>query len=163
MLEKQSASQIQSLTDLQTELKSLKSLLVARRPLSTGAPVTSTSTLPAASTSTTPTYAAAATTLTEAPAPTASGSISGRTSSFGIRSPSIPAWQMQSNSRSLASGSNTPVAGTSMAISTPAVEKSEDTGASGVLVNKEDASVVEEVKAGGSSEVVGATTEGTST
>lgn len=80
MLEKQAASHAQTYNDLSTELRSLKSLLVARRPSST-VPV------PAPST-TTP---LAATTPSFEPA-SASAS---RNSMFPPRAPGIPAWQLK--------------------------------------------------------------------
>lgn len=86
MLEKQKDAQTASLTDLQNELKSLKSLLLSRRPEASS------------SGSTTPTPAPA-----PAPAPaasrTSSGSRFGYTGSpafagLGNRPPGIPAWQL---------------------------------------------------------------------
>ncbi|GAA5887594.1 hypothetical protein JCM16303_001441 [Sporobolomyces ruberrimus] len=119
LLEKHSSTQATSLNDLQTELKSLKSLLIARRP---------TPSSPSASGS---------------PSLSASGPSS---SPFGVpRSPSLPAWQMKgSSAASLATSSTTPASSSSSSTSGYNVPSSsssttvqpEDTSASGVLVEK---------------------------
>ena len=117
MLEKQSTMQSQSLVDLSTELKSLKSLLLTRRPTTTAplptAPIPtlptsySTSALPSPSapsvsplpTSATSSDIASTTTTLPPAAPT-------RVSSFGVRPAGIPAWQLKGNGAGLASSSN---------------------------------------------------------
>ncbi|GAA6008315.1 hypothetical protein JCM11491_004433 [Sporobolomyces phaffii] len=108
LLDKHSATQAAALSDLQTELKSLKSLVIARRP----PPATSSpSTSPAV------------------PASSSSSASTSTSSPFGVpRTPSLPAWQMKgSSAASLASAS------TSNSNSTV---QPEDPSASGVLVEK---------------------------
>ncbi|SCZ94760.1 BZ3500_MvSof-1268-A1-R1_Chr12-1g03640 [Microbotryum saponariae] len=166
LLEKQASASAQSLTDLQTELKSLKSLLIARRPT----PSTSTYTPPAttvaapiangSSSSSTAGPAAiptdsATTSMPSTTAASGSNDPTPRSSSpFPVRKPGIPAWQRSgASSASLASDS-------SMSLATAAAEGSasssvgkvndQDPSASGVLVEKEDAAP--SVVAGGQSE-----------
>lgn len=126
MLEKQSQSSSQSLTDLQTELKSLKSLLIARRPNSVPTPSS-----PTPSVSVPVPYLTATAPEGTLPPPT-------RTSSFTARPPGIPSWQLK--------GATPVVAPAPVVVPAPAVEAvaaaSEDTSASGVLVQKEDAGPV---------------------
>lgn len=145
MLEKQATAQAQSLTDLQTELKSLKSLLIARRP-------TSGSLSPSL-----PAYSD----------PAAAASSPPRASSFTPRTPGIPSWQLKSTATGLAGGSTPPLPAvptptsigggmysvpatgphTVPAPTTPAAPSEvEDTSASGILVEKEDGTPVAEVK-----------------
>lgn len=147
MLEKQSHSSVQSLTDLQVELKSLKSLLIARRPVSVSSATTASTSTPLS-----PSLPYTNTGLSDIPPSTT------RTSSFPARTPGIPAWQMKSSSSTLAAGAPTTTGSSMTASATPFVtatplvsnEESakvavvEDPSASGVLVNKEDAMVAEE-------------------
>lgn len=113
MLEKQATTTAQSLTDLQTELKSLKSLLIARRPT----PFTSS---PASSYSSTSTFT-----------PRAQGIPSWQLngSSTALASSSTP---ISGSAMGSASGSGS----VEKAKETPAAVE-EDTSASGVLVQKE--------------------------
>lgn len=125
MLEKQASSQAQSLADLQTELKSLKSLLIARRPVLPTLP----STIPAV-----------------APEPPA------RTSSFGVRSPGIPSWQLKNAVTTPGAMyapvvASAPLAAAAQAFVPAAPAAVEDTSASGVLVEKEEEAPVREAEA----------------
>ncbi|KAL8283952.1 hypothetical protein RQP46_005065 [Phenoliferia psychrophenolica] len=144
MLEKQASIQAQSLTDLQTELKSLKSLLIARRPATSP----STASLPPYGTAALPSTSTAETASPPRPA-------------FSPRTPGIPAWQLKSSATSLATATPTPPApaaspapttiGGGMYNAPPATTPApvvaasepapvvEDTSASGILVEKEDA------------------------
>lgn len=86
MVDRQASAQTTQLTELQTELKSLKSLIVARRP----ATPTPTSPSPAPD---------ATATSSTAPASAATPAANGTDTSpfparpFGGRAPGIPAWQ----------------------------------------------------------------------
>ncbi|BGP20025.1 hypothetical protein JCM10213_000593 [Rhodosporidiobolus nylandii] len=71
LLDKQSTSTATSLSDLQTELKSLKSLLIARRPPPSFSPSSSPSITPSTSASSLP---------------------------FSIKPPGLPAWQLKGSS-----------------------------------------------------------------
>ncbi|GAA5829701.1 hypothetical protein JCM5353_005202 [Sporobolomyces roseus] len=118
LLEKHSSTQASSLTDLQSELKSLKSLLIARRP-TPSSPSSSSPSLSSSTSTTTP---------------------------FGgaPRTPSLPAWQRKgvdaaslanpSSSSSSSGGYNVPSTATSSSNVQP-----EDPSASGVLVEKPEA------------------------
>ncbi|KAI5478867.1 peroxisomal biogenesis factor 14 [Pseudohyphozyma bogoriensis] len=149
MLEKQAASQAQSLTDLQTELKSLKSLMIARQPAR--APSFGTSSATAAS--------GASTNGSSTSPSDSSSALPGRaTGAFTPRAPGIPSWQLKGNAAGLASGSASTSASSS-GTSTPVVtgasglppatgaagvttigmageDKGEDGSASGILVEK---------------------------
>ncbi|GAA5905169.1 hypothetical protein JCM6882_000399 [Rhodosporidiobolus microsporus] len=129
LLDKQTSSQTQSLADLQAELKSLKSLLIARRPVVPS---------PSGSPATTPGAGAGA------------GTGTGTSHlPFGIKPPGLPSWQLKGSSAA-ASAASPPAAsstatsasgsggGYNVPNSAPVVEekKSEDTSASGVLVEK---------------------------
>ncbi|ORY52726.1 peroxisomal membrane anchor protein conserved region-domain-containing protein [Leucosporidium creatinivorum] len=173
LIEKQATSQAQSLTDLQTELKSLKSLLIARRPTPAA---TSPSPIPPAH----PNTPAPGNNVIPPPAnpyalPSPSSPIteSGRASPSGLgaRKPGIPSWQMRGTGAGLA-GSQQPLPGSAYQTQSPSVPatapapstavesssnvealKTEDTSASGVLVQKEDAGPASTVPAvGGSAE-----------
>ncbi|GAA5820217.1 hypothetical protein JCM3770_006064 [Rhodotorula araucariae] len=125
LLDKQASAQTSSLADLQTELKSLKSLLIARRP---AAP----SPTPSAS----------------SPASTPAASSAPSSLPFNIKPPGLPAWQLKGSS---AASTPAPAAasapapaqtsasgGYAVPDTAAAVEgdKDKDPGASGVLVEK---------------------------
>ncbi|GAA5915277.1 peroxisomal membrane protein PEX14 [Sporobolomyces salmoneus] len=115
LLEKHSSTQSTSLNDLQSELKSLKSLLIARRPTPSSPSSSSSSTTPTTSSS----------------------------SLFGgqPRTPSLPAWQMKgSTASSLATPSSTTTSGYTVpsSASPSSTVQPEDPSASGVLVEKPD-------------------------
>ncbi|GAA5994079.1 hypothetical protein JCM5350_006403 [Sporobolomyces pararoseus] len=122
LLEKHSSTQATSLNDLQTELKSLKSLLIARRP--------------------TPSSPSTASSVSGSPSLAASTTTTG-TSPFGgaPRTPSLPAWQMKGSSAASLASSSSP---STIPTSTPAPSSSsssstvqpEDPSASGILVEK---------------------------
>ncbi|KAK4053582.1 peroxisomal membrane protein pex14 [Microbotryomycetes sp. JL221] len=152
LIEKQSSSHAQQLNELQTELKSLKSLLIARRPATT--PSQSTTPQPSASTTTTignstfpnssSTYGASTSSTAGTTTPT--GQETGRVSpsgGLGLRKPGIPAWQMRGSASSVGSSSQplstTATSSTSDAGEATGSKASEDTSASAVLVHKEDA------------------------
>ncbi|GAA5931171.1 Pex14p [Sporobolomyces koalae] len=128
LLEKHSSTQSSSLNDLQSELKSLKSLLIARRP---------TPSSPSTSTAGSPGLGSAAST-------TAGGPTS--TSPFGVpRTPTLPAWQLKgSSAASLAtpasnpasSSSTTPAATSTTSSNAETLAQPEDPSASGILVEK---------------------------
>ncbi|SCV72929.1 BQ2448_6854 [Microbotryum intermedium] len=156
LLEKQASASAQSLTDLQTELKSLKSLLIARRPTPAtsaytpptalvAAPIANGSSSSTAGPTAVPTESTATATSTPATT-TASGSSDATTRSsspFSVRKPGIPAWQRSgASSASLASGSSTSLATAVADGSSSSAGKvdDQDPSASGVLVEKEDAS-----------------------
>ncbi|KAL7338068.1 hypothetical protein BJY59DRAFT_758150 [Rhodotorula toruloides] len=129
LLDKQASAQTSSLNDLQTELKSLKSLLIARRPTAPAAP--------------TPSPGSPAT--TPGLANSTSSSTGGSSLPFNIKPPGLPAWQLKNSSAAAnaAGGSSAPAtstAGYSVPDSTAAAaEKDKDPSASGVLVEKPDA------------------------
>ncbi|GAA5959342.1 hypothetical protein JCM3765_006572 [Sporobolomyces pararoseus] len=125
LLEKHSTTQATSLNDLQTELKSLKSLLIARRP-------TPSSSSPSSASTSTPTTGS-----------TVTGT--GTTSPFGApRTPSLPAWQMKGSSAaslSSPSSTSTSIPGGGGGYTVPSSSSSstvqpEDPSSSGVLVEK---------------------------
>ncbi|KAM0749255.1 hypothetical protein T439DRAFT_326985 [Meredithblackwellia eburnea MCA 4105] len=133
MLETQSTSSSHSLSELQTELKSLKSLLIARRP-TTPSPSSSPS-----------------------PATTTSSTGGGLMEGIGRRTPGIPAWQLKGSATSVAAGSSsspttTTTVGGGLYANPPVVQpaqtqvqvQEEDPSASGVLVEKEDATAGED-------------------
>ncbi|GAA6002653.1 Pex14p [Rhodotorula paludigena] len=148
LLDKQASAQTSSLADLQTELKSLKSLLIARRPPATTS--TSTGALPSSPSSSTP----APSTATPAPTAPAAPPASHSTLPFNIRPPGLPAWQLKSSNSSStssgvagaaaspsASGTATPAAGSAaggyaVPGSVAGGEGEKDPSASGVLVEK---------------------------
>ncbi|TNY19338.1 peroxisomal membrane anchor protein conserved region-domain-containing protein [Rhodotorula diobovata] len=133
LLDKQASAQSTSLADLQTELKSLKSLLIARRPAPTSSsPGTSS---PASST------------------PAASSAPSSLP--FSIKPPGLPAWQLKSSSTATpaspaaaptaaapAGSSGYTVPGSATAAGAGESDKDKDPSASGVLVEKPDAAEV---------------------
>ncbi|GAA5855145.1 hypothetical protein JCM9279_001968 [Rhodotorula babjevae] len=142
LLDKQASAQSTSLADLQTELKSLKSLLIARRPAPTSTPSSSSST----------------STSTSAPAP-ASSTTPSSSLPFAIKPPGLPAWQLKSSSAAPAPAPASPAASSGYAVPGSAApapasapdsdkDKDKDPSASGVLVEKPDASE----GAGGASE-----------
>lgn len=107
-MERNKESQNAALTELQNEMKSLKSLLVSRRPA-----VEQVSSAPSTPTGTTTT-----TTTTNTPAPVTSSPTDGLSSRLaatingtGNRA-GIPAWQMASQSSSSPSNSNTTTSNT---------------------------------------------------
>ncbi|GAA5979380.1 hypothetical protein JCM11641_005018 [Rhodosporidiobolus odoratus] len=118
LLDKQHSTSSASLNELQTELKSLKSLLLARR-LTPGSPSFSGSASPAAS-------------------PSASSL------PFNIKPPGLPAWQMKGNSAAPTTTAATSTGG-SVGYAAPDASKEDgktgegaekDTSASGVLVER---------------------------
>ncbi|POY73085.1 hypothetical protein BMF94_3923 [Rhodotorula taiwanensis] len=119
LLDKQASAQSSSLTDLQTELRSLKSLLIARRP--------------------TPTQQSSSSSISN---PTGNGgtlstSVSSPSLPFAIKPPGLPAWQLKGSASSsslstAASGSATPTA----APTDSTTLENKDPSASGVLVEK---------------------------
>ncbi|BGP35288.1 peroxisomal membrane protein pex14 [Rhodotorula toruloides] len=129
LLDKQASAQTSSLNDLQTELKSLKSLLIARRPTAPTAPTPSPG-----SPATTPGLANSITSVT-----------GGSSVPFNIKPPGLPAWQLKGSSASAnpAGGSSAPAPSTGgysvPDASTAAGEKDKDPSASGILVEKPDA------------------------
>lgn len=162
LIEKQSTSSAQSLTELQTELKSLKSLLIARRP--TPASPSSSSTLttpnaPAPGNNVLPPPAASSSYSPASPSSSAATTDRASSPGLGIRKPGIPSWQMRSSTTGAGLASSaSPLPGssyqTSTATVTPSaeenkVEAQEDTSASGVLVQKEDATAAPSVSEGG--------------
>ncbi|GAA6039390.1 hypothetical protein JCM8097_002831 [Rhodosporidiobolus ruineniae] len=138
LLDKQSASQTQSLNDLQTELKSLKSLLIARRPGAPGAPSGPSSYAPSSTPpgSSTPTYGSPSAASTPSPA---------HNLPFAIKPPGLPAWQLKGSSAAPAAAPTTSGATASSSSGGYSVpdsaekkdeEKKDDPSASGVLVEK---------------------------
>ncbi|KPV71940.1 uncharacterized protein RHOBADRAFT_40002 [Rhodotorula graminis WP1] len=135
LLDKQASAQSTSLADLQTELKSLKSLLIARRPAPTSSPSSSSTS-----------------TSTSNPSATASSTAPSSSSlPFSIKPPGLPAWQLKSSSAAptpapaptspATASSGYTVPGSAGAASTaPDSDKDKDPSASGVLVEKPDAS-----------------------
>ncbi|GAA5912325.1 hypothetical protein JCM8208_003326 [Rhodotorula glutinis] len=131
LLDKQASAQSTSLADLQTELKSLKSLLIARRPAPTSSPSSSSS--PSS---------------TSAPAP-APSSNSPSSLPFAIKPPGLPAWQLKSSSAAPTPAAAAPSSTASSGYAVPGSatsgpdsdkDKDKDPSASGVLVEKPDAS-----------------------
>ncbi|GAA5827586.1 hypothetical protein JCM11251_001745 [Rhodosporidiobolus azoricus] len=126
LLDKHTSSQTQSLADLQAELKSLKSLLIARRPVASS---------PSGTLASTPGAGGAAGSTSHLP--------------FGIKPPGLPSWQLKgssatpaasSSSSGSAGGYTVPNAATTSPTPTVADDKKlEDTSASGVLVEKPEA------------------------
>ncbi|GAA5866458.1 hypothetical protein JCM8547_000631 [Rhodosporidiobolus lusitaniae] len=140
LLDKQTSSQTSSLADLQAELKSLKSLLIARRP-TPGSPSLSSSSISGSSS------------IPSASAPSSN-------LPFAIKPPGLPAWQMKGASTSTTSTPAPSSSSSSSSTATPtpsgapqtwssggysvpdaasssgAGEKKEDPSASGVLVEK---------------------------
>lgn len=113
MLEKQKEAQTASLNDLQNELKSLKSLLLSRRPEAAAS----------SSGSTTPT-AAPAPTSNGVPARSQSNSRFGYTSSpafagLGNRPPGIPAWQLANAAPAATAAAAAPLASPGATATTP--------------------------------------------
>lgn len=158
LVEKQATSTGASLTELQGELKSLKSLLIARRPAAPSpsasssspslvgagipnAPAPGNNVIPPPATSTSP-YTPTTSTSTATPSPPL----------FSSRKPGIPAWQMRGTTAQGLASSQTSLPGSAYIAPAPgggaAVAAQgagedkvvEDTSASGVLVEKEDAS-----------------------
>jgi len=114
LLEKHSSTQASSLTDLQSELKSLKSLLIARRP-TPSSPSSSSPSLSSATSITAP---------------------------FGgaPRTPSLPAWQRKGvDAASLANPSSSGGYNVPSTASSSSTVQPEDPSASGVLVEKPEA------------------------
>ncbi|BGP58142.1 hypothetical protein JCM8202_006156 [Rhodotorula sphaerocarpa] len=128
LLDKQASAQSSSLTDLQTELRSLKSLLIARRPTPTS--TGSGSGLPASSSSATTGPGASP----SAPAPASSNL------PFAIKPPGLPAWQLKgaaaASSSASPSGASNANAGANAAGGGSAAATEKDPSASGVLVEK---------------------------
>lgn len=129
LLDKQASAQTSSLNDLQTELKSLKSLLIARRPTAPAAPTPSPGS-PAS---------------TPGLANSTSSATGGSSLPFNIKPPGLPAWQLKGSSSSANPvGGSAPAAPSTGGYSVPdstatASEKDKDPSASGVLVEKPDA------------------------
>ncbi|GAA5989962.1 hypothetical protein JCM10908_002398 [Rhodotorula pacifica] len=123
LLDKQASAQSSSLSDLQTELRSLKSLLIARRPTGpTGLPSSSS-----ISSSSRNLSSSSATT------PSSSGSLP-----FAIKPPGLPAWQLKGSSSASASssGTATPTSSAAPAATSSDSTADKDPSASGVLVEK---------------------------
>ncbi|KAM0785989.1 hypothetical protein ACM66B_006807 [Microbotryomycetes sp. NB124-2] len=163
LIEKQSSSHAQQLTELQTELKSLKSLLIARRPTpTTSNSGTATSTIGNSSfpgagiTSASGSGPTSSSTAMNASSSSGGGSVTptgqetGRVSpsGLGVRKPGIPAWQMRGSSAATLASSTQPLpssaSSSSLVTSTAEGDASgskapEDTSASAVLVHREDA------------------------
>ncbi|KDE05940.1 hypothetical protein MVLG_03752 [Microbotryum lychnidis-dioicae p1A1 Lamole] len=176
LLEKQASASAQSLTDLQTELKSLKSLLIARRPTpstSTYTPPATTATAPIANGSSSsstagpaaiPTDSATTSTPSTTAASGSNDATSRSSSPFPVRKPGIPAWQRSgASSASLASDSSTSLATAAAegsASSSAGKVNDQDPSASGVLVEKEDAAPSVVVRGQSEQASSKATTEG---
>ncbi|KAK4046131.1 60S ribosomal protein L21A [Microbotryomycetes sp. JL201] len=150
LIEKQSSTHAQQLTELQTELKSLKSLLIARRPTpTTSASGTTTSTIGNSSFPGSGSGGAApSSSASTGGSITPTGQETGRVSpsGLGVRKPGIPAWQMRGSSAATLAGSTQPLPSSTPSSSTDsaagdatASKAPEDTSASGILVHKEDA------------------------
>ncbi|GAA5895606.1 hypothetical protein JCM5296_003760 [Sporobolomyces johnsonii] len=128
LLDKHSSAQTTSLTELQSELKSLKSLLIARRPT----PSSPSSSLPPSSSPSSSSFYTPATASTSTPT-------QGQ-SPFGVRAPGLPAWQMKgSSAAALAAASPSSPGGGGYRVpnSTTSTTQAqpEDPSASGVLVD----------------------------
>ncbi|GAA6062951.1 hypothetical protein JCM10212_005341 [Sporobolomyces blumeae] len=107
LLERHSSTQASSLTDLQTELKSLKSLLIARRP----PPPSSTTP------SSNPSLSSPASSFSSSLPSTSYASSVGATTSGIARTPSLPAWQLKGSSAASLASSSSP--SLSPSLSTP--------------------------------------------
>ena len=118
MIDRQASSQTTQLTELQTELKSLKSLIVARRPA--GSP-----SAPAINPPASPLAEPASTS-----APNGTSPFPARP--FGGRAPGIPAWQRAAQPTTSASASASATPSPSLAAS----EVKDDPSGSGVLVGR---------------------------
>ncbi|GAA5869264.1 hypothetical protein JCM1840_004339 [Sporobolomyces johnsonii] len=125
LLDKHSSAQTTSLTELQSELKSLKSLLIARRPT----PSSPSSTLPPSSS---PSSSSFYTPATASTLPPTQGQ-----SPFGVRAPGLPAWQMKgSSAAALAAASPSSPGGGGYSVPNSTTQaQPEDPSASGVLVD----------------------------
>lgn len=111
MLEKQSAQSSQSLADLSTELKSLKSLLLSRSvatPIPSRLPPTLSPSVSSPSLSNS----------TESPVPNTG--TSSRASTFGLKAPGIPAWQLKGTGAGLSASTSSPTLSSTSSVFTPA-------------------------------------------
>ncbi|GAA5941962.1 hypothetical protein JCM1841_001872 [Sporobolomyces salmonicolor] len=125
LLDKHASAQTSSLTELQSELKSLKSLLIARRPT----PSSPSASLPPASSPSSSLYT---------PVSSSTSTPTQSQSPFGVRAPGLPAWQMKgSSAATLAAASpSSPGGGYSVPDATTSTQaQPEDPSASGVLVD----------------------------
>ncbi|GAA5880781.1 hypothetical protein JCM3774_005746 [Rhodotorula dairenensis] len=158
LLDKQASAQSSSLSDLQAELRSLKSLLIARRPTGpTGLPMSSSShslsSAAAGPTNSGPTASSPSPSSPAATGPNASfstglsSSVSSPNLPFAIKPPGLPAWQLKgSSATSSSSGSATPVpTATTTSMTTAAgTTDDKDPSASAVLVEKPTVGVEED-------------------